>query len=109
MQSGSLSRSESDVKLDISEEGSGRKLEESPAPERKRFSILEDLEELNRNLQKNDEEEQRSKKPSYTEEVLRKTLELTCEYSQTGDKVFLLNLHDREESSPTAGKFGGGF
>ncbi|MBS1890019.1 MAG: hypothetical protein JST59_01895 [Actinobacteria bacterium] len=52
MQLSSHSRSESDVKLDISESDSNRKVEDSPAPEKKRFSILEDIEELNRHLEK---------------------------------------------------------
>jgi hypothetical protein len=44
------------------------------------------------------------KKISYTEDDYRETLELTCEYNNTGHKIFKLNSHDRDDSTPMAGK-----
>lgn len=100
MQNSSLTHSESDVKLDVSDGEATSRLSEPQTPpgdSGKRFSILGDLEELSRNLQKVAEEQQKTKKSSYSEDVFRKTLELTCEYDQTGDKILKLNLLDREE------------
>lgn len=102
----SLVHSESEVKLDVSDREESNKKQEVQSPVKKRFSILGDLDELSRNLQKLEQDEQKSRKISYSEDVLRKTLELTTEIDPAGDEVLKLNLQDREDSVQAAANFG---